>query len=265
MYGRTKTEARRKIREIAERSQAGVALRDEREALGLYLDRWGRTTLAASSRRPTTQETYRTLLRTQVVPVLGEHRLDQLRPSHIDELVLAMRTAGKSAATIRQTYAVLRMALDDAVRDGLLVRNPAAAVARPKVARTDAAVLTVEQVQAVLAASVGTRIRPVLVVLAATGLRRGEALGLRWSDVDLDAGQARVAGSLVRVGTDLVVQPPKTDRGAARCRCRRRSSPSCEPIALGRSRRGSRPGRRGPAWTGSSRPRSARPWIPGTS
>jgi integrase len=95
-------------------------------------------------------------------------RLEQLRPTHVEALILRMRSDGLAPSTIRQTYTVLRMALDDAVRDGLLTRNPASAVERPKVPRRDATALTIDQVRAVLDASAGHRLRPLLVLLVAT-------------------------------------------------------------------------------------------------
>jgi integrase len=86
---------------------------------------------------------------------------------------------------VRQVCTVLRAALDDAVLDGLLARNPAALVKRPGVERTEARHLGADTVASVLRAAEGLRYRPVLVLIAATGLRRGEALGLAWRHVNL--------------------------------------------------------------------------------
>jgi integrase len=73
-------------------------------------------------------------------------------------------------------------------------------------------------VTALLRAAEGLRYRPVLVLIAATGLRRGEVLALHWSDVDLDDGAVNVRGTLGRVSGQLLVTEPKTDRSRARCR-----------------------------------------------
>jgi integrase len=94
--------------------------------------------------------------------------------------------------TARQIYLVVRAALDGAVRDQLIARNPAAAVARPGVARREARHLDASD--------------------AATGLRRGEALALSWDAVDLDAGILTVVATLGRFGARLVISEPKTDR-----------------------------------------------------
>lgn len=214
VYGRTRTETTAKLREAADRAGAGVAVRADRQTVATFLAQWQATTLAASSRRARTQETYCGLLRVHAVPALGTLKLGQLRPMHVEELILVMRGKGLAPSTIRQTYAVLRLALDTAVRDGLLPRNPTHAVARPAVPRRDAVFLNPEQVRAVLAACEGQRLRPFLLLLVLTGLRRGEALGLRWSEVDLSTGTARIGGTLGRTGGQLIRQEtPKTNRG----------------------------------------------------
>ncbi|MGA7467901.1 MAG: hypothetical protein WA622_01890 [Mycobacterium sp.] len=102
-----------------------------------------------------------------------------------------------SDATIRQTYTVvLRAALDGAVRDGLLAKNPAAAVKRPGIARREARHASAVDVNKLLLCADGLRYRNVLVLIAATGMRRGEALALHWPDVDLDAGMLVVGAPL---------------------------------------------------------------------
>jgi len=117
-----------------------------------------------------------------------------------------------SDSTIRQTYTVLRSALDGAVRDGLLARNPAALVRRPGVERREARHLDADAVGAVLRHAEASRCHAAPVLIASTGLRKGEALALRWERVDLDAGTLKVAATLGRVGDRLVISEPKTDR-----------------------------------------------------
>jgi integrase len=171
------------------------------------------TSLAASERRDSTKDLYDTLLRVHVEPRLGTVRLDQLRPTHVEGLVADLRGAGKSTSTIRSVYTVLRQLLDTAVRDGLLARNPAATVQRPKAVHREVSAFDAAGVQVVLDAVAGHRLAPLLLVMAHAGLRRGEALALQWCDVDLEARRLHVRGSLRRVrGGGLVVSPPKTAR-----------------------------------------------------
>jgi integrase len=129
-----------------------------------------------------------------------------------------------SDSTIRQTYTVLRAGLDGAVRDGLLARNPAAQVKRPGVERTEAKHLDAAAVGAVLKAAEDSRYHSALVLIASTGLRKGEALGLSWERVDLDAGTLRVASTLGRIGHRLVISEPKTARS-------RRTNPLSPAVA----------------------------------
>jgi integrase len=144
--------------------------------------------------------------------VIGQVPLAKLRPSDVEKLILSLRSAKLSDSTIRSIYTVLRLGLDGAVRDGLLARNPATSVQRPGVARKEAAHLDPQRVTELLAAAQGSRYHTALLI-AATGLRRGECLALRWSDdVDLDASALRVRDTVQRIDGKLSTGPVKTDR-----------------------------------------------------
>jgi len=133
-------------------------------------------------------------------------------PSDVDQLLVAKREQGLSDSTVRLIYTVLRRALDYAVRDGLVRRNVATAIDRPTVAHREAAVLSPAKAQALLEAARGQRLYALFAVAMAVGLRRGEALALRWSDVGLDAGTLRVSRTLSRTAAGLVFTEPKTAR-----------------------------------------------------
>ncbi|WP_168202683.1 MULTISPECIES: site-specific integrase [Georgenia] len=102
--------------------------------------------------------------------------------------------------------------MDTAVRDGLLGASPASKLKRPTVTSAEARALAPHEVDALLRAAEGTRYEHLLRVLAGTGLRRGEALALRWSEVDLTRRLVTVRGTLARTREGLEVQPPKTER-----------------------------------------------------
>jgi integrase len=138
--------------------------------------------------------------------------LDRLRKSHIDGLLVWLRAAGLADSTVRQIYTVLRALLDDAKLDGLLAENPAVRVRRPRVARTEAKHLAADDVTAALAAAKTRRYGNVLTLIAATGLRRGEALALSWSSADLAGGSLKVAATLARVDGAVSITEPKTTR-----------------------------------------------------
>jgi integrase len=212
VYGRTQTEVCAKLDEIRERLAAGAPIKDARMTLAEWLDDWTAKALPASDRKQATMDLYVTIARKHLSPVLGSMALDRIRPSDVEALIITKRAAGLAPSTVRTIYTVLRGALDVAVRDGLLRRNPAAAIKRPTVERQDAAYLTADQAQQLLEAIRDDRLEPLFRLMLATGLRRGEALALHWSDLDLDTGLLRVRWTLTRTSKGLELGEPKTDK-----------------------------------------------------
>jgi integrase len=225
-YAPTAKAARKKMNDARDRLNAGSPVKDATQTVGDWLKHWRATTLAASDRKESTRVLYANLCRRHLEPApFGAIPLDRLRPTDVEALVLAMRAKTKPAAseaaepvpalsdsTIRQTYTVLRAGLDGAVRDGLLARNPAAVIKRPGVERREARHLSADTVAALLKAAENSRYHCALALIAATGLRKGEALALRWDRVDLDAGALKVAATISRVDGRLVITEPKTAR-----------------------------------------------------
>jgi hypothetical protein len=157
--GRTQAEVRAKLREIRERIEAGAPVKDASITVAAWLEDWATKALPASDRKQATIDLYTTIARRHLAPKLGNVPLDRLRPSDVEALVLAKRRAGLSPSTVRTIYTVLRAALDVAVRDGLIQRNPVAVVKRPAVERKDAAYLSASQAEALLEVLQGTASR----------------------------------------------------------------------------------------------------------
>jgi integrase len=223
-YGATAKEARAKLKAAQGRLDAGAPVKDASRTVADWLTHWCKTSLAVSDRKDSTKALYATLSRKHLqAGLFGGMTLDRLKPSDVEGLVLALREKGLAASTIRSTYTVLRGALDGAVRDGLLARNPAALVKRPGVERTEAKHIGAQDATALLNAARASRYHSALVLIAATGLRRGEALALRWDHLDLDKGTLAVRGTLGRVNGALRVTEPKTARS-------RRSVPLAVPV-----------------------------------
>ena len=211
VYGRTAKEAREKAAAISARVLGGQPARDRRQTVRSYALHWIDTTLQASERKQTTKSLYAGVTGSHVLDsTLGRLTLDKVRPSHVEGWVVQLRRKNLAESTIRTAYTVLRAILDTAVRDGAIGVNPAAAVKRPKVTNKEATHLTPVQVAELLDAASRTRYAPLFEFLVHTGLRRGEALALRWTDVDLDRGMLRVRGTLARIDGALVVTEPKT-------------------------------------------------------
>jgi integrase len=213
LYAATAEAVRNKLNETRDRIKGQAPVRDSSQRLADWVEHWSMTSLEASPRKESTKALYRTLARKHLSSApLGTTPLDKLRKTHIDGLVVRLRKQGLSDSTVRHTYTVLRVILHDAQLDGHLARNPATLVKRPGVARHEAKHLDASTVSAVLKAAEGLRYRPVLVLIAATGLRRGEALALHWEHVNLREGTLRVAATLSRVGHELVITEPKSPR-----------------------------------------------------
>jgi integrase len=210
VYGKTQAEARAKLREAKSRIAAGAPVKDSKIMLGAYAEQWIGSTLAASNRKASTKELYAILTRRHVINgVLADMQLDKIRPSDVERFILD-RQGRLSPSSVRQVYTILRAVLDAAVRDGLIASNVAAKVQRPGVPRREAEWLTPAQLETLLTVrGVEDRYSVLFRIYATTGLRRGEALALRWQDVDLTGGSLRVTRTLGRVNGRLDVSEPK--------------------------------------------------------
>ena len=118
-----------------------------------------------------------------------------------------------SPSSLSRIHATLMSALNSAVRRGLIDRNPAAMVELPKPARRDLSVWSPTDLSRFLEAAGDDELYPLFLLLVLCGLRRGEAVGLRWRDVDLEQGILHVRQQLVVVGAEVVIGAPKSKAG----------------------------------------------------
>jgi integrase len=212
-YGPTAEAARNELDRARDRVKAQEPVKDSPQRLADYIEHWSDTALEASPRKEKTKALYRQLARLYLCPApFGAAPLDRLRKTNIDGLVVALRKRGLSDGTVRLVYTVLRAILQDAKLDGLVAENAAAKMPRPRLRHTEARYLTPGEVAAILTAAEGLRYRPVLALIAATGLRQGEALALRWEHVNLKDGTLKVAATLSQVGGRLLITEPKSPR-----------------------------------------------------
>ena len=152
-------------------------------------------------------------MRLHIKPALGHIRLEQLRASDIQQLEARLLAKSKSASSVRHVHVVLKKALKDAMRWGLIYANVADAVDPPRSDRKEVQPPTVEEVWRILDLAKQTPYRPQLTFMTRTGVRRGECLGLRWSDIDLENGVASIVQSLQRVRRQgLTFVPPKSPK-----------------------------------------------------
>jgi integrase len=180
-----------------------------------YLDNW----LVSQHHRlrPTTVHGYKLAI-ARIRTWLGQVPVQALTPLQIERFYADLLREGGhsgqplSAKTVRNSHVVLRKALADAERLGLVQRNAAAAARPPSSSRRELATCSSEDLREFFTAIRGEWIYPALVVVATTGMRRGEVLGLRWRDLDLDAAQLSVVQTLTAVNVEAVIGPTKTSR-----------------------------------------------------
>lgn len=168
---------------------------------------------------PKTRERYSQLAEVQIIPHLGAIPLQKLRPAHIQAWHMKLLTiAGKNgrplaASTVGLAHKALRRALEFARRTETVSRNVASAISRPKSESKEVECLTAGQMAAVLAKLEGRSLHPIAALALGTGMRRGELLALRWSDLDLDGATVRVERSIEETKQGLRFKTPKTKHG----------------------------------------------------
>ena len=247
-YAATAEEARDELDKARSRIRTQAPVLDSSMRLADWIERWSDTALEASDRKPATKQRYREIAHKHLRRLLGDVPLSRLRKSHVDALVVALRHEGLADTSIRLAYTVLRAVLADAVLDGLIADNAAARAKRPGVARREARHLSADEVMKILSAAADERYRNVLVLIATTGLRRGEALGLSWRHVDLTAKVLKVVATANVVDGQLEISEPKSGRS-------RRTVPlSPAAVTLLKAQRAAQAEqqlRAGEAWTGT--------------
>ena len=210
----TKREAEAALVQLLHQRDSGVDRPPGRILLGEYLEKWLQD-FAEHHLAPATRKRYAELLRVHVIPSLGSIPLAKLRPLHIHECYAQVLAKGRSARTALHVPRVLREALQHGLRLQLLARNPADAVEPPRPERYQAPMLAPEEVVRLLDTAEETTHGSLVHTALATGLRLGELLGLRWEDVDLQAGVLHIRQSLQRLGGHQgTFRQPKTHRSA---------------------------------------------------
>ncbi len=209
-YGHTRREVQEQLTRALRDVQQGLPLAtDERQTVEQYLRRW-LVEAVLPSVRPRTYATYEMYARMHLIPDLGRIPLAKLTPQHVQTLLNAKLRGGLAPRTVHHLRAILRRALNQAHRWGLVPRNVATLVDPPRVPRYEVRPMSPVQARAFLDAARGDRLEALYTVALAVGLRQGEALGLRWDDVDLEAGNLTVRYALQRVGGRLQLVEPKT-------------------------------------------------------
>ncbi len=207
---KTRTEVQNRLTVLLRSRQQGLPTPSEKQTVEQFLS-WWLIEVATPSVRPKTFTFYEVMTRLHLIPGLGKIALTKLTPQQVQSFINAKLEAGLSARTVKHLHRTLTTALGVAVKYSMVQRNVSAIVEPPRLGKSAAKYFTVEQARKFLGAADGDRLYPLYATVLSIGLRLGEALGLSWSDVDLNAGRVTVNRTLQRLKGKMVLVEPKTD------------------------------------------------------
>lgn len=205
----TKREAQAFLAKLVTEIEAGTYVEPAKLTVGEWLEKWlesyAKPTLAS-----TTWETYENNVRVHLAPALGGVTLQKLSPVHIQDLLASLKARGLANWTVHGVYKVLHKSLNDALKAGLVPRNVADLVNKPKQDKKPRPTLDPEEARRFLEVAREDRLYALYVLAILHGLRRGELLGLRWADVDLEAGRLSITQAMKIVNNRPAFGEPKT-------------------------------------------------------
>jgi integrase len=214
-YGKTQQEVVKKIAALRQERDSGLPVSKERRTLADYMESWLR--MAKPSLRPGTLANYSWYTHKYIIPTLGKLPLLKLNGEHVQRLLATKSAEGLASTTVRKIYSVLHAALNEAVALGLIPRNVATGVRKPRLRRVEMKAWNPEQARQFLAASAKDRLYALYVVALSTGLREGEFMALRWSDLTLpdnrSDGALRIQHTLHWHERTMSLDEVKTDSG----------------------------------------------------
>jgi len=218
VMGSSQAEIIRKVRLLEQGRDSGSVRRPGGRTW--TVEKWLRhwlDNIAGPFLRDNTVAGYEVAVRVHLIPGVGRHRLDKLEPEHLERLYVRMMTNGSAAATAHQAHRTIRTALNEALRRGYITRNPATLAKAPRIVEEEVEPYTVEEVHSILDTAAELRNGTRWAIALALGLRQGEALGLRWADVDLDLGLLVVRSSRQRPKWRHGCKPPCGRKYAGYC------------------------------------------------
>jgi len=210
IYGSTRSEVAKRLSTLLADLDRGIRPPNDKLLLGDFLSEWLET-VVKDQVRPSTVRSYTDIVNQHLRPDLGDIPISSLRPQDIASL-LASKSSSLSPRTVQYIHAVLRRALNFAVRWDVVPRNVATLVDPPRAPRVPQSPLSLLQAKALLAEASNHRLYALYAVAISMGLRRGEALALSWDDIDFGAGTLVVNKSLQRIDGALLFVEPKTER-----------------------------------------------------
>lgn len=209
----TKRAATAALTAVLADADRGVVVERSPLTVSEYLEQW--LDGVAGDLKPTTLGSYRQAVK-RLKRTIGDVKVQDLKPLAVERAYQKLTASGLGAKTVLNTHMVLRRALADAERLDLVVRNAAAAARPPSVRRKEQETWTPEELSRFLASVADHRLFAAFVLSATTGMRRGELMGLRWRDVDLDAGRLSIVSTITTVNGRAVESSTKTNKSRRR-------------------------------------------------
>ena len=211
-YGETRKEVQDKLNKALYEQKQGTLTTGPQMTLKVHLEKWLEQ-VCRLTMRANTYKAYRWAIRSHWIPALGHIKLQKLSIGDL-QAFYAERARRMKPRTLVLMHSALSTALEDALKQGFIGRNVAKLIDLPSVERYEGQILTVEQAHMLLEVARGSRMDALLLVALTTGMREGELVALRWSDVDLEKGMLQVRHSLTWVsGLGYVENEPKSKAG----------------------------------------------------
>ncbi len=207
IYGKTRAEVAGKLTKAMADRDGGLYFEAENLSVSEFLRRWLNDSVRGSV-RASTHASYDRQVERYIIPAIGHMRLKKLTPAHVQGLYRSMLDRELSTRTVQYTHAVLRRAMKQATRWGMIPRNPCDDTDPPKLQRNEIRPLDQEQTRRLLRAAEGERLEALYVLAVHSGMRPGELLALRWQDVSFEAARLQINRAL----SDGEFTPPKRAR-----------------------------------------------------
>src|SRR5215217_9491332 len=212
LYGKTRSEVAATLSKALADREGGLTYDVGKQTVEEYLARWLSNSVRDTVRQRT-YERYESIIRVHLAPAIGTVKLKDLTPDHVSGLYREKLDGGLAAGTVLHIHRTLSKALKQAVMDGLIPRNVAGPVKPPQVRREEIRPLNRDQVCVLFEAVRGDRLEAMYIVAVTTGLRRGELQGLKWEDLDLEAGMFQVRRTLSEPKGGYIFEAPKSGKG----------------------------------------------------
>ena len=222
VLGKTQAEVKAKLKAAIEESANLDMLKAEQYTTGQWMDVWIEN-CAKIKVRPSSHQTYRGYIDNHIKPNIGDVPLNKLSSLHLQKLYKKLLAGGRvdrieardqpkglSAKTVRNINQVISSAMDFAKDQKLISSNPTDGCALPKLEHKEMKTLPVEQLTSFLREAKESGVFELYYIELATGLRRGELLGLKWEDIDLSQGNLRVQRQIARINGEIIEAPLKT-------------------------------------------------------